>query len=61
MATKHNLIPSGLFATPKDMDALMNWIELHSDPQEKIHCLTAAMMAWNLACKLTNPEDSNEG
>ena len=45
--------PVELFHTPKDWDELMDWIKLHN-PEDRPHLITAAMMAWNLACKFTN-------
>ena len=35
---------------------LMKWINKHSDYHERIHVMTAACMAWNLACKYVNDE-----
>tara|TARA_Y100000114_G_scaffold38809_1_gene34532 strand:+ start:160 stop:339 length:180 start_codon:yes stop_codon:yes gene_type:complete len=43
------------FVTPKDMDDLINRLNSFSG-QEKAIAWLAAMMAWNLACKLTNEE-----
>jgi len=42
----------GLFATPKDMKYLENWLGAHTGP-EAAHIWTGAMMAWNLAGKYT--------
>lgn len=47
--------PTNLFATPTDMEGLMKWCELHTG-SEKAVATTAAMMAWNLACKIVNDE-----
>ena len=49
------------FVTPKDMDDLINRLNSFSG-QEKAIAWLAAMMAWNLACKLTNEEleESND-
>ncbi len=48
--------PVGMFHTPENWDELFKWIELHN-PDDRPHLLTAAIMAWNLAAKLTNTED----
>lgn len=40
----------GIFHTPKDWDELMLWIE-SSASCDKTMLLTAAGMAWNLACR----------
>jgi len=53
MTTK--LTPHGLFNTPDDWAAINAWIERHA-PEDRLHLMTAAMMAWNLAAKLTNPD-----
>lgn len=47
------LKPCDLFHTPSDMTELQDWIERHS-PEDRAHLYTAAMMAWNLAAKLTS-------
>jgi len=47
----------GLFHTPKDWDELMVWIHAHND-EDKAHLTTAAAMAWNLAAKEANNEDT---
>lgn len=52
--TQTILTPHGMFHTPDDWDALNAWIERHP-PADRIHLITAAMMAWNLAAKLTAP------
>ena len=49
------LTPTNLFHTPENLDELMRWIERHS-PEDRAHLMTAAMMTWNLASKLTAPE-----
>lgn len=43
--------PTGIFNTPESMDDLMEWIE-RLNGGERAMAMTAAMMAWNLACKL---------
>lgn len=50
--------PIGLFHTPKDWPELQDWIERHS-PEERAHLWTAACMAWNLAAKITSPEEED--
>jgi hypothetical protein len=48
----------GMFNTPKDLDAIEAWIELHP-PEERIHLYTAAYMAWNLAVEIsTNQKEA---
>ena len=50
------LQPVGLVHTPKDMDELQDYIsKFHGG--EAVAAFTCAWMAWNLACKLTNPEE----
>jgi len=47
-----------MFNTPKDLDAIEAWIELHP-PEERIHLYTAAYMAWNLAVEIsTNQKEA---
>ena len=53
MTTK--LEPHGFFHTPSDWAEITDWIERHA-PEDRIHLMTAAMMAWNLAAKLTTPD-----
>jgi len=45
-----------MFHTPEDWDELMNWIERHNR-DDRAHLVTAAIMAWNLAAKITNPPE----
>lgn len=54
--TKVNIKPAAMFNTPKDWAALEDWINLHTNFHERMHILTAAYMAWNLACKYVNDE-----
>ena len=44
----------GIVATPESVEALHEWINLHTGP-ERIIAYTAAFMAWNLAAELTKP------
>jgi len=55
------LQPNELFHTPKDWAELERWIEKHpAHDGTRIHVYTAALMAWNLAAKLTNEEEGSE-
>ena len=56
--TKVNIKPNKFFHTPDDWDALEAWINLHYG-HERLHIMTAACMAWNLACKYVNDENSD--
>ena len=47
--------PVELFHTPKSHDELMDWIKQHN-PEDRPHLVTAAMMAWNLACRFAAVE-----
>lgn len=58
--TKLNIEPAIMFNTPENWRELNKWIMAHSDPQERIHIMTAACMAWNLACSIVNDEASND-
>ena len=49
------LQPVGIVHTPKDMDELQDYI-CKFNGGEAVAAFTCAYMAWNLACKLTNPE-----
>ena len=51
---KVNLKKSPLFYTPKSMQELEDWLGNLSGDQAAVG-VTAAMLAWNLACELTNP------
>ena len=47
--------PTGLFHTPADQSELNAWLEqLPPTDGAPLRAITAAMMAWNLACKLIN-------
>ena len=52
----HDLKPVELFHTPENWGELNKWIMIHSDGVERTHVMTAAYMAWNLACKIANDE-----
>ncbi len=59
MAERTTLQPCTLFHTPKDMDELIERINVHPEC-DRVYLLTAAMMAWNLAAKLTSEEVIDE-
>jgi len=44
---------SNVFVTPDSMDDLMSRLESYTG-SEKAVAMIAAMMAWNLACKIVN-------
>lgn len=46
----------GMFHTPADWKELQDWIERHS-PSERAHIMTAAVMGWNLAVRLSQLEE----
>ena len=45
----------GFVATPEDMRALQEYIQLFSG-EERVIANTCAFMAWNLACKIAQQE-----
>lgn len=49
--TVYHIIPSDLFATPDDMEALNAYLNKFSG-SEKLAAVTCAMMAWNLAARM---------
>ena len=49
-----NLKKAPIFYTPKNMAELEAWLGKLSGSEAMVG-MTAAMMAWNLACELTNP------
>ena len=51
--------PVNLWHTPEDMDELTNIIEAMSGA-EKVAAWHGAMLAWNLAAKITNPTTNDE-
>lgn len=55
----NKLQPNGMFHTPSGSSELYAWIEAHP-ADERIHLYTAAMMAWNLACRIVNDDDEDE-
>ena len=55
MSTVNVIKPNNMFHTPDDWQELQEWIERHST-HERIHLLTAAMMAWNLCIKQMETE-----
>jgi len=46
----------GFFHTPANWDELHAWLD-NLEGSEKAMATTAAIMAWNLAAKLTNQEE----
>ncbi len=42
-----------MFATPKNINEVQDWIDKHS-PDERAHLYTATMMTWNLMCGYHN-------
>jgi hypothetical protein len=54
------LKPNGMFHTPDSADALWDWLaRLPAADGVRVAAITAAMMAWNLAAKLSNESDDN--
>ena len=49
--TKFHMQPTNLFATPEDLNALMEYINRFNGG-EKTSAMICAMMAWNLGCKI---------
>lgn len=47
-----------MFATPADMDSLMQWITAHTGSERAV-AAAAAGMAWNLASKLLDEQEAN--
>lgn len=47
-----------LFATPESKEDFVLWLDEFKG-EEKMIALTAASMAWNLAAKLVNEENTN--
>jgi hypothetical protein len=45
------------FATPESTEALLEWCTLHSG-SEKSTAIVAAMMGWNLACKIIEDDEA---
>lgn len=48
--------PVDMFHTPADWPELERWLT-SLPPSERPTAITAAMMAWNLACSLVTPEE----
>ena len=59
MSTKTILKGTNMFHTPEDWDELFAYIEQFSESGEKIAAIVCAHMAWNLAAKLTQPEEES--
>lgn len=47
------ITPNEFFKTPESFEELSQWIQAHS-PEDRPHLWLAAMMSWNLACKVMN-------
>jgi hypothetical protein len=47
----------GFFHTPESWEELQTWLD-NLNGSEKAMATTAAIMAWNLAAKITNEEKS---
>ena len=50
MSNANVIKPNEMFATPNSFDEIMDWVNLHAK-EDRVHLMTAAMMAWNLAAK----------
>ena len=55
MSNANVLTPNNMFHTPDSWKEVVDWIEAHPR-EDRIHLYTAAVMAWNLAAKITNEE-----
>ncbi len=47
------------FHTPYSWKELQDWVDLHAS-EDRAHLLTAAGMAWNLACELSQQSEQKE-
>lgn len=54
----HPITCNDMFATPGDMESLMQWITAHTGSERAV-AATAAGMAWNLAAKLLDEQEAN--
>lgn len=54
----HPITRNDMFATPGDMESLMQWITAHTGSERAV-AATAAGMAWNLAAKLLDEQEAN--
>jgi len=54
------ITPALMFYTPTSMKDLEDRLNAFSCPNEKSIAWIAAMMAWNLACKLTEESKQEE-
>lgn len=53
------LKPNNMFHTPLDAEELNTWLgQLPTVDGVRLVAITAAMMAWNLACKVSNESHS---
>jgi hypothetical protein len=55
MNNNPSIKPCNIFHTPEDMDELEAYLSKFNGG-EAVAARVSAMMAWNLACKLTAPE-----
>ena len=55
----NNISPSNAFYTPADIKDLEERLDNYSGSEAAV-AWTAAMMAWNLACKLVNESKTEE-
>jgi hypothetical protein len=49
------ILPNDMFHTPEGWTEINNWIERHNQ-EDRAHLYTVALMAWNLAAKITNED-----
>ena len=54
----HPITRNDMFATPGDMESLMQWITAHTGSERAVATIAAAM-AWNLASKLLDEQEAN--
>jgi len=57
MSDTNNLVPCNMFATPDSVENLQEYLSRFSGSEAAV-ATTCAMMAWNLACKLTSKSES---
>lgn len=53
------LVPCNMFATPDSMEALQEYLSRFSGSEAMV-AQTCAMMAWNLASKLTSSDGGDD-
>ena len=57
MSDTTNLVPCNMFATPDSVENLQEYLSRFNGSEAMV-AQTCAMMAWNLACKLTSKSES---